>query len=106
MSRRTRSILLAHLAILWAWPLLAALLGPPAAAPAPVGRRPAVEVCFCLDTTASMGGLLDAARLEFWAITRQVLDARPTPDLRVALVAYRDKGDEYVTRVCDLRDDL
>jgi len=30
---------------------------------------------------------------------------KPTPDLKVGLVAYRDKGDVYVTQVHDLTDD-
>jgi hypothetical protein len=103
MSRRTRLVLLAYLS---AFLSLAALSSPPAAAPAPVIPRSAVEICFCLDTTGSMTGMIDAARLKMWAICHQVLAARPTPQLKVALVAFRDKGDEYVTRVFDLRDDL
>ncbi len=101
MSRQTRWAPLVLLAA------LAALLPLPSpAAPAPVFRKPMVEVCFCLDTTGSMTGLIEAAKLKVWAICNQILNARPMPDLKVALVAYRDKGDEYVTRVYDLRDDL
>ena len=33
-------------------------------------------------------------------------NGQPKPDLRVGLVAYRDKGDAYVTRFYDLTDDL
>ena len=65
--------------------------------------RPKVEVVFCLDTTGSMGGLIDAAKKKIWAISNQIAAGKPTPDLKVGLVAYRDRGDEYVTKVFDLR---
>jgi hypothetical protein len=63
-------------------------------------------VVFCLDTTGSMSGLLDAAKRKIWSICNQILNGRPMPDLKVGLLAFRDKGDEYVTKVYDLRDDL
>lgn len=68
--------------------------------------RPEVEVVFCLDTTGSMGGLILAAKQKIWAISNQIASGRPTPLLKVGLVAYRDRGDEYVTKVFDLTDDL
>jgi uncharacterized protein YegL len=83
---------------------LTASLAP--SAPAPRLHRPRIEIVFCLDTTGSMSGLLDGLRRSFWGICNQILSARPTPELKVGVVAFRDKGDEYVTRVFDLRDDL
>jgi Mg-chelatase subunit ChlD len=68
--------------------------------------RPEVEVVFCLDTTGSMGGLIDAAKAKIWAIANQIAAGTPTPRLRVGLVAFRDRGDAYVTKVFDLTDDL
>jgi Mg-chelatase subunit ChlD len=68
--------------------------------------RPKVEVVFCLDTTGSMGGLIDGAKQKIWAICNQIAGGKPTPDLKVGLVAYRDRGDDYVTKVFDLTDDL
>jgi Mg-chelatase subunit ChlD len=73
--------------------------------PAPA-KKPKVEVVFCLDTTGSMGGLIDGAKAKIWAICNQIAGGKPTPDLKVGLVAYRDKGDDYVTKVVDLTDDL
>ena len=73
--------------------------------PAPV-KKPKVEVVFCLDTTGSMGGLIDGAKAKIWAICNQIAGGRPTPALRVGLVAYRDKGDDYITKVTDLSRDL
>lgn len=65
-----------------------------------------VEVVFCLDTTGSMGGLLDGAKAKVWAMCSQIAGGKPTPDLKVGLVAYKDRGDEYVTKVVPLNRDL
>jgi hypothetical protein len=67
---------------------------------------PRVEVVFCLDTTGSMGGLIAGAKQKIWAICNQIAGGKPSPDLKVGLVAYRDKGDAYITKVFDLTDDL
>ena len=53
-----------------------------------------------------MSGLIDGAKSKVWSICNQILNGRPMPTLKVGLVAFRDKGDEYVTKVYDLRDDL
>jgi Mg-chelatase subunit ChlD len=68
--------------------------------------RPNVEVVFCIDTTGSMGGLINAAKQKIWAISNQIAAGKPTPRLKIGLVAYRDRGDAYVTQVTDLTDDL
>jgi len=86
--------------------LFLSVLVPTPAAPAPPPRKPAVEVVFCLDTTGSMSGLIEGAKLKIWSICNQILYGRPMPNLKVGLVAFRDKGDEYVTKVFDLREDL
>lgn len=84
--------------------LLAVALAP--AAPIPAPKKPSVEVVFCIDTTGSMGGLLDGAKLKIWGICNQILNGRPMPNLKVGLVPFRDKNEEYVTKVFDLREDL
>jgi Mg-chelatase subunit ChlD len=68
--------------------------------------RPEVEVVFCLDTTGSMGGLIHAAKQKIWAICNQIAGGQPTPRVKVGLVAFRDRGDAYITKVFDLTDDL
>lgn len=68
--------------------------------------KPRVEVVFCLDTTGSMSGLIDAAKKKIWSISNQITTGKPTPDVKIGLVAYRDRGDAYVTKVFDLTDDL
>ena len=64
--------------------------------------RPTVEVAFVLDTTGSMGGLLEGAKRKIWSIATSVVDTNPDADIRIGLVAYRDIGDEYVTKTFDL----
>jgi len=68
--------------------------------------RPLVEVVFVLDTTGSMGGLIQTAKDKIWSIASTLALAQPTPEIRMGLVAYRDRGDAYVTRVVDLSADL
>jgi Mg-chelatase subunit ChlD len=78
-----------------------------AAAQQPAAKdRPNVEVVFVVDTTGSMGGLINAAKQKIWAISNQIAAGKPTPTLKIGLVAYRDRGDAYVTQVTDLTDDL
>jgi len=69
-------------------------------------QRPLVEVVFVLDTTGSMGGLIQTAREKIWSIASTMASAQPAPEIRMGLVAYRDRGDAYVTRVTDLSPDL
>jgi len=82
-----------------------------AAALVPAGKataapQPRVEVVFCLDTTGSMGGLIEGAKQKIWSIANQIVRGEPTPELRIGLIGYRDYGDAYVTRVFPLNDDL
>jgi len=53
-----------------------------------------------------MGGLIDGAKQKIWAICNQIAGGKPTPDLKVGLVAFKDRGDEYITKVLDLSTDL
>ncbi len=69
-------------------------------------ERPLVEVVFVLDTTGSMSGLIQAAKDKIWSIATTMASAQPTPLIKMGLVAYRDRGDAYVTRVVDLSEDL
>ena len=67
---------------------------------------PKIEVVFVLDTTGSMSGLIQAAKDKIWSIASTMASAQPAPEIRMGLVAYRDRGDSYVTRVVDLSSDL
>jgi hypothetical protein len=79
---------------------------PPPVLTVPEFKVPEVEVVFVIDTTGSMGGLLRGAQDKIWSICNQIAGGKPAPMLRVGLVAYRDKGDEYVTKITDLSRDL
>ena len=68
--------------------------------------KPTVEVAFVLDTTGSMGGLIEGAKRKIWSIATAIVDSNPDADIRMGLVAYRDIGDDYVTRKIDLTSDI
>jgi von Willebrand factor type A domain len=79
---------------------------PIVAAPPPPPVRPVVEVVFVLDTTGSMEDLINGAKQKIWSIANHIASGQPTPEVRIGLVAYRDHGDAYVTRVYGLSGDL
>ncbi len=68
--------------------------------------HPKVDVVFVLDTTGSMGGLIQTAKEKIWSIATTMASAQQTPEIRIGLVAYRDRGDSYVTKLVDLSADL
>src|SRR5262249_46868559 len=68
--------------------------------------KPVVEVGFVLDTTGSMGPLIEGAKRKLWPLAPAIVDANPRAEIRMGLVAYRDIGDEYVTKTFDLTADI
>ena len=72
----------------------------------PTANKPRVDVVFVLDTTGSMSGLIQTAKDKISSIATTMASAQPTPEIRIGLVAYRDRGDQYVTRRVDLSADL
>jgi hypothetical protein len=73
---------------------------------APACAKPAVEVAFVLDTTGSMAALIEGAKRKIWSIATTIVDENPGAEIRMGLVAYRDIGDEYVTRRVELTADI
>lgn len=65
-----------------------------------------IEVAFVLDTTGSMSGLIEGAKRKIWSIANQMASGQPTPEIRIGLIGYRDRGDAYVTRFYDLTQDV
>lgn len=121
MSKSARSIVTASVLAVGLGVVLAAFSllveGPPAVArpvprpeprphPQPTAARPRVEVVFVLDTTSSMTGLIEGAKRKIWSIADFIARGQPAPELRVGLVAFRDRGDAYVTKVFDLSTDI
>jgi Mg-chelatase subunit ChlD len=78
---------------------------PPRDVVAPLAAK-RVEVVFVLDTTGSMSGLIDAAKEKIWSIASTLAQAQQAPEISMGLVAYRDRGDAYVTQTIDLNRDL
>jgi len=78
----------------------------PDAPEAPETNAAQVDVVFVLDTTGSMGGLIQAAKEKIWAIANTLALADPAPDIRMGLIGYRDRSDEYITKSTRLTDDL
>ncbi len=93
-------IILSASAILGLWQPLFAKTAPP---PQSKSR---IEVCFVLDTTGSMGGLIEGAKQKIWSIANDMISAQPTPELKLGLIGYRDRGDEYVVKSFNLTDDI
>jgi hypothetical protein len=72
----------------------------------PAYARPVVEVAFVLDTTGSMASLIEGAKRKIWSIATTIIDENPGAEIRMGLIAYRDIGDEYVTRRIELTTDI
>ncbi|MDF1815107.1 MAG: hypothetical protein P1V20_23085 [Verrucomicrobiales bacterium] len=68
--------------------------------------KPKIEVCFVLDTTGSMGGLIEGAKEKIWSIANDIVDAETTPELKIGLIGYRDRSDQYITKHFPLTDDI
>ncbi len=58
---------------------------PTVVAPAAAKR---VEVVFVLDTTGSMGGLIQAAKEKIWSIASTLAQAQQAPQISMGLVAF------------------
>ena len=64
-----------------------------------------LEMVFVLDTTGSMTGLINGAKQKIWGIVNEVMREQHA-SVRIGLVAYRDRGDQYLTQVLPLTEDL
>ncbi|MEZ5344460.1 MAG: vWA domain-containing protein [Pyrinomonadaceae bacterium] len=69
-------------------------------------KKKTLEMVFVLDTTGSMGGLIEGAKQKIWSIVNGVMSGKDRANVKIGLVAYRDNGDEYVTKIQPLTDDL
>lgn len=88
------------------YPFLSSSAGNPQPVQPPVATAQKIEAVFVLDTTGSMGGLIETAKQKIWSIATTLAQAEQAPEIRMGLVAYRDRGDDYVTQVVDLSTDL
>ena len=87
-----------------------ALLAPAGADETAKVKPRTIDLAICLDTSNSMDGLIDAARRKIWTIVNDLALARPTPRLRVAVLAYGndhyDKGAGWVKIQTTFTEDL
>ena len=78
-----------------------------------VGHTPAVastgknaEIVFCLDATGSMAGLIGTAKEKIWDIVSELAQSHDVDTLRLGMVFYRDRGDQFVTKRLPVSVDL
>ena len=60
-----------------------------------------LDVLFLLDSTGSMADEIGQIKATLLSISARISDLPSRPDLRLGMVAYRDRGDDFVTRVYD-----
>ena len=65
-------------------------------------QGPRLDVVFLLDATGSMGDEIGAVKEKIREMISEIALGDPVPDVRFGIVAYRDRGDDYVTRTFDL----
>lgn len=75
-------------------------------APKTGAERPVLDLAFCIDTTGSMGGEIEMVKKKMKELVAKLASGKPAPIVRVGLVAYRDRGDDYVTKVFPFSDDI
>src|SRR5258705_12577568 len=68
----------------------------------PAAARPVVEVAFVLDTTGSLGPLIEGAKRKIWSISTAIIDCSPGAEIRMGLAVDRDIGDNFVSKKSDL----
>ncbi|MBX9720181.1 MAG: VWA domain-containing protein, partial [Candidatus Obscuribacterales bacterium] len=68
--------------------------------------KPRIDLAFCIDTTGSMQNEINAVKTKTKEIVAKLSGSKPAPDIRVGLVAYRDHGDAYLTKVFQFSDNI
>lgn len=64
------------------------------------------ELVFCLDATGSMSGLIATAKEKIWDIVSAVSQDQTVEELKLGIIFYRDRGDDFVTKVYPLTLDI
>ncbi len=65
-----------------------------------------LDAVFALDTTGSMGGELREVQDRLHNLADSLSKSREGERIRIGIVAFRDRGDDYVTRASTLTEDL
>lgn len=69
-------------------------------------QRPRLDLVFLIDATGSMGDEIAKLKTSMRAMSQQISQLPGQPDICYGLVAYRDRGDAFLTRTHDFTDDL
>lgn len=69
-----------------------------------IKSRPPIDIVFAIDCSGSMGGVIETAKQKIWDIVNEAARAKPTPQLRIGLLAYGNGSRTY--RQYDLSSDL
>ncbi|WP_298901968.1 vWA domain-containing protein [uncultured Psychroserpens sp.] len=64
------------------------------------------EIVFCLDATGSMSGLIDTAKEKIWDIVSELAQSNEVDTLKMGMIFYRDRGDNFITRQIPMTTDL
>ncbi|MFP4497421.1 MAG: VWA domain-containing protein [Vulcanimicrobiota bacterium] len=69
-------------------------------------RKPRIDVVFVVDATGSMGDEIEVVKTKIKDMLSIISSGQPKPHVRYGLVAYRDRGDAFVTMRYDLTDSI
>ncbi len=67
----------------------------------PYGDRVPLDLLFLLDATGSMADEIAQIKATLLSVSQRIGALPSRPDLRVGMVTYRDRGDDFVTRLYD-----
>jgi hypothetical protein len=70
------------------------------------GARPRLDIAFCIDTTSSMQNEINTVKAKVKSMVTAITKSKAHPIVRVGLVAYRDNGDEYVTKIFEFSENI
>lgn len=65
-----------------------------------------LEIMFVIDATGSMGDEMNYIKSEIDDVISKVKENNPTANILLAMMVYRDEGDEYVTKYSDFTTDI
>ena len=65
-----------------------------------------LDLLFLLDATGSMADEIDQIKSTLLSISSRISDLPSEPDLRFGMVAYRDRGDDFITRTYHFEPDV
>jgi Mg-chelatase subunit ChlD len=64
------------------------------------------EIVFCLDATGSMSGLIKTAKENIWDIVSDLSQDQEIDTLKLGMIFYRDRGDDFITKQLTLTTNL